>query len=255
MAIIYCFTATGNSLYAAKQIAEKIEGSIAPMNGAPVLIDDDVIGFVFPVYFWGLPRIVERFVAEAQISNQNAYVFAVATYGGVVNGTLGLFKNLLKSNSMSLNYGEYVKSVENYIPRYKVNSSEELRQKADKKILEIAEAVSQRKNNRIQPPTIINRLVYRSFPDADNDQFFTIDSKCTGCAICQKVCPVDNITMGTGKPEFHRGCEHCMACLHSCPEQAIDWKEKTQGKERYRNANIELKELISFSTGRKLEKS
>jgi MinD superfamily P-loop ATPase len=79
--------------------------------------------------------------------------------------------------------------------------------------------------------------------------FFTVAQSCNGCAICQAICPAKNITISQGKPEFHQKCEHCLACLHSCPHQALDWKNKTQGKERYKNPFIKQKELIALSSG------
>jgi len=54
--------------------------------------------------------------------------------------------------------------------------------------------------------------------------------------------------MEAGKPQFQHQCEHCLACLHNCPARAIDWKDKTQGKARYRNANVSLDELIEFNS-------
>jgi len=32
MAVVFCFTSTGNSLYTAKKIAEQIEGRVVPIN-------------------------------------------------------------------------------------------------------------------------------------------------------------------------------------------------------------------------------
>ena len=61
---------------------------------------------------------------------------------------------------------------------------------------------------------------------------------------CQKVCPANNIEIKSGKLYFRHKCEHCLACVHNCPVQAINWKHKTDGKERYRNAGVRLNELI-----------
>jgi len=248
MATIFCFTSTGNSLYTAKRIAEEINGEIAPMNGRLVKCEDDVIGFVFPVYFLGLPRMVERFVTEMQVVNNDAYVFAVATYGGKVYGPLGRLKRLLKQKGVTLNYGVNLKSVENYIPSYKVNDSEAFRKNINENISKIANAINNRESNRIQIFTFLNKLIYSFYPNESSDRYFNVDSACTGCATCQKVCPADNITVKLGEPSFQHRCEHCLACVHNCPLHAIDWKQKTQGKERYRNAGITLNDLISFNS-------
>lgn len=248
MATIFCFTSTGNSLYTAKKIAEKIEGKVLPMNNGRVQTQDDIIGFVFPVYFWGLPRIVERFVTEIQISNKDAYVFSVVTSGGPGFGVLGRVKKLLRGKGIKLRYGIRLISVSNYLPEYEAKDSEAIRRRVDEKLVRIADAISRRMSNRIQASTAINKIIYRVFPDERSDQYFTVASTCTGCAICQRVCPAKNITMADGKPGFQHRCEHCLACIHNCPAHAIDWKQKTQGKERYRNAGIPLSELILFNS-------
>jgi formate hydrogenlyase subunit 6/NADH:ubiquinone oxidoreductase subunit I len=218
------------------------------MNERLVKCEDDVIGFVFPVYFWGLPRMVERFVTEMQMVNNDAYVFAVATYGGKVYGSLGRLKRLLKQKGVTLNYGVNLKSVENYIPSYKVNDSEAFRKSIDENISKIAYAINNRESNRIQIFTSLNKLIYSFYPDENSDRYFKVEAACTGCATCQKVCPADNITVKSGKPSFQHRREHCLACVHNCPLHAIDWKQKTQGKERYRNAGIALNDLISFNS-------
>ena len=247
MAAIFCFTSTGNSLYTARMLAERIGGTVTPMNHGAIRSEDDVIGFVFPVYFWGLPRMVERFVTEMEITNKDAYVFAVATCGGPVFGVLGRLKALLKPKGIHLRYGVRLISVTNYLPEYEAKDSDALRQKIDESISMIAGAVNKRECNRIQVFSILNKIIYKTFPNERSDQYFTVASTCTGCETCQKVCPAKNIIMTEGKPGFQHRCEHCLACLHSCSAHAIDWKQKTQGKDRYRNAAISLPDLISFN--------
>ena len=247
MATIFCFTSTGNSLYTAERIAEKIGGKVLSMGENPMECEDDVIGFVFPVYFWGLPRRVERFIAKLRIVNKGAYVFAVATCGGPIFGVLGRLKKRLKTRDILLRYGASLISVTNYLPEYKANDSEALRQKIDERILKITDAIKSRKSNRFMPFTLPNKLIYNTYPNESSDQYFTIAPACTGCATCQRVCPAENIAMENSKPAFQHRCEHCLACLHNCPAHAIDWKQKTQGKERYRNAEVALEDLISFN--------
>ena len=248
MTKIFCFTSTGNSLQVAKIIAGKTGGEIVPMRGGPAVCDDEAIGFVFPVYYWGLPRKVERFVESLRIENKEAYVFSVVTFGGLTFGVHGLLKQLLKAKGVDLHYGKNLKSVENYLPEFKANDSEKLRKKSDEGARRIAEAISRRERNMIFAPTFINRLGHRFLPDESSDRFFAVSPECTGCAICQKVCPVDNIVMDSGRPGFDSRCENCLGCLHACPETAIEWKNKTKGKARYRNAGVSLNELISLNS-------
>ena len=249
MATVYCFTSTGNSLYTANTIADKIGGKVLPMRGGPAVCNDDIIGFVFPCYFWGLPRMVGRFISKLQITNKDAYVFAVVTCGGPVPGVLGPPKKILKRKGVRLRYGERVLSVTNYLPEYTAKDSQALRQDIKAQIDRIAEAVSRREENRIKALPALNSLISRACPGENSDQYFSVAPQCTHCATCQKVCPAGNIIIEGGKPDFQHTCEHCLACLHNCPVQAIDWKGKTQGKARYRNVHISLDNLITFNRG------
>lgn len=249
MATIFCFSSTGNSLYTAKRISEKISGKVVPMHAAPWKCEEEVIGFVFPVYFWGLPRMVEHFVEELQIANKNAYIFAVATGGGNVFGVLGEVKKIIEKKGAKLQYGRNLCMVSNYIPEFQVRDNAKKQQKADEKTKRITEEIIHRKTRKILPPTVVNRVVQRFFPDEHSDRFFTVSPSCNGCRICQKVCPAKNIAMRDEKPGFLHKCEHCLACLHHCPVQAIDWKAKTQGRARYRHAGVALSELIASSSG------
>ena len=247
MATIYCFTSTGNSLYAAKQIAGKIGGKVLPMSGTSVC-DDDVIGFVFPNYFWGLPRMVERFTESIQFSNKNAYVFAVITCGGPAPNTLGPLKKILYRQNIRLSYGAKLRTVTNYLPGYEAKDSEALRSNVADKITRIAKSITNREKKQIGTAAFPNKQIHRFYPGVESDKDFSVAPSCSGCAVCQKVCPVGNIVIKAGKPDFQHKCEHCLACLHNCPAAAIDWKDKTQGKERYRNANISLDDLIAFNS-------
>ena len=252
MSTIFCFTNTGNSLAMSKQLADLIDAEVISMTGDPVDCNDNVIGFVFPVHFWGLPLRVEHFVERLNITNKSAYVFTVITYGGVFRGASGELKNLLENKGIPLQYSKKVKSVENYIPRYKVKDTEELHLNAHAAIESIAFDITQRKTCKAERFTFLNRLFKGMFPAKDpaNDLKFNVSDACNACGSCARVCPVGNISMVDGRPTFLHGCEHCITCMHACPVGAINWMDKTQNKARYRNPGISRKELEDFMNDR-----
>jgi flavodoxin len=66
---IYYFSATGNSLVVARDIAVKMNGKMIPipsvMDKESITTDAGLIGIVFPVYhavFDGMPLMIKRFV-------------------------------------------------------------------------------------------------------------------------------------------------------------------------------------------------
>lgn len=85
---IFYFSGTGNSLIAAKKIAEGIEGTLEPIVKYQkenfVRVDENVIGIVFPVYLaqiCGIPEIVIDFFSKLEFC-EHKYYFVVCTYGG-----------------------------------------------------------------------------------------------------------------------------------------------------------------------------
>ncbi len=79
------------------------------------------------------------------------------------------------------------------------------------------------------------------------DKNYTVDDKCNGCSICQKVCPVNNIIMEDNKPLWNKKCEQCYACLQWCPKESIQVGKKTIGVKRYHHPNITIKDIQNSS--------
>ena len=77
---------------------------------------------------------------------------------------------------------------------------------------------------------VVNPAFYTLFV---KDKKFSADGKCTGCGMCAKLCPMNNIALRAGKPEWKGYCTHCMACICSCPAHAIEYGKKSLGKPRY----------------------
>jgi Heterodisulfide reductase, subunit A and related polyferredoxins len=81
----------------------------------------------------------------------------------------------------------------------------------------------------------------------ENTKNFNVNNKCTGCASCKKICPVDNIQMKNEQPNWEKRCEQCMACIQWCPSQAIQYANKTEKRNRYHNPEVKISDMISNS--------
>jgi MinD superfamily P-loop ATPase len=53
------------------------------------------------------------------------------------------------------------------------------------------------------------------------DNTFSVTDACTGCGTCVKICPVGNIVLSNGRPEWLHHCANCIACYSYCPNKAI----------------------------------
>lgn len=109
---IFYFSATGNSLNIARQIAAGLDE--VKLVSIPKVINDLIdtsapkIGLVFPVYAWGMPRIVADFLKKIKLDKEQ-YIFAVAVSAGTPGDTLNKLKRTLNRKGSQLNAGFAIK--------------------------------------------------------------------------------------------------------------------------------------------------
>ena len=250
---IYWFSGTGNSLYAAKFLAELMGDTVLVPIAGGVPASEAVggngckIGFVFPSYYGDLPRIVRAFAENLNILPETD-LFVVVTMGAFGQGSVKAMKDLLSAKGLSLRCGAGVRILGNYILNYDpamfgAKSGRRVQaklNKADKKIRRIADDIASGKK-KIETSFITAKTLYTNV--AALDAGFTVTGKCTGCGLCVRVCPVGNIELVNGKPTWLHHCEHCVACISWCPAAAIEYGQKTGRRARYRNPRMKAAEI------------
>lgn len=65
--------------------------------------------------------------------------------------------------------------------------------------------------------------------DAADDKSIAVGDDCTGCGMCARVCPANNIDLVNKRPEFQHRCEMCFACDEWCPQSAIQHWSRAKG--------------------------
>jgi ferredoxin len=248
--IVFYFSGTGNSFKVAKTISKELENCTIASMAKPFSVTKqyDSIGFVHPVYFWGLPKIVIEFIKNIHLeNNKNTYYYSVATYGGLAgNAVYQIYELLLNIHAIRLNYGQKLHMFANYVAAYDMSSkSEAITKKSDKKLIPIINAIKAKKNNKVNKLTKIFESMNKKFVEtvSDMDKDFSVNANCTSCGLCKKMCPVQNIEMINNKPQYRHHCEQCMACIQYCPQKAINYKNVTQNRRRYTNPEINRDEL------------
>lgn len=249
---IWYFTGTGNSLSAAKRAVAALGNDVElkPMSsvlGRPVDIAAARVGFVFPVYSFGLPRIVKEFIGSID-SMKAEQVFAIATCGGGPGGTLAQLQKLLESKGVRLDAAAAVTYPGNCIPLHAAPSGEHCASMiagGEKAVdLLMADVVAGRQRlpgmaSRIAE--VLFRPLYAGFLSSvrRSDRFFRAERSCSRCGLCMNLCPVGNIAAGPdGRPVWGGRCEACFACLNLCPVEAIQYGWMTRGRRRYRHPAV-----------------
>ena len=254
---IYYFTGTGNSLWAARTLGERLGGTtLTPIPRALVDGDtepaEDRVGIVAPVYMYRIPHIVERFVRRLRTV---APVFYVSTMGSDAGDLFGRVEKLFRAQSLKLAVAMPVRLPSNYLPFGGVPPDDKLAsvfETAAVRVNEIA-GVIQRGETRVEPaydkfrawvhPGQLYRLGHKYIPQADKG--YLLDDGCDGCGICALVCPVDNVAMTEERPVWKGQCEQCMACLQWCPHEVIQVKDKTRGERRYHHPEVRSKDIVA----------
>lgn len=253
---IFYFSGTGNCLMVSRDLAVEIGDS--EVISIPRAINNQLnlsagaIGIVYPVYMWGMPRIVVRFIEKLK-SAGDKYIFAVATYGGLCGNALGQTARQLQSQGQKLSAGFAVKMPGNYTPLYGAIAEKQqarMFNKEEERIKEIAGIVRDRRPYGIEKSfalfNLVSCAVYKlgSSRIPVMDTGFWADEKCNGCGICEKVCPVNNVKLCSARPIWQHKCEQCMACLQWCPQEAVQYKKSTINRKRYRNPRVTLADLL-----------
>jgi|AGTN01.1.fsa_nt_gi Ferredoxin len=241
---VFYFSGTGNSLFAAKSLAED---PISVVTVKPGKIAADSIGIVFPVHCWSIPKPVKEFVEKNEFDAP--YIWAVATYGGGPGGAFyDLDKLLARSGGLSYYNGVTLPDNDIIFPTPDTQKVKQLFEAPLKlaKIKKDIEAKEIRRPGFKLLSGVRNRISWAVFKNLCGIKVKRADNKCTQCEICVKMCPTDNIKLENGKIVFGDKCVYCFGCIQYCPANAIHFGSLARTeKTAYTNRNIKPAEMIT----------
>ncbi len=261
---IYYFTGTGNSMRAARVIADKMgDTEIVSMRCDPKEVsamDCEVVGFVYPVYHWTMPAAAVAFVEGLEM-NPNAYVFVVAMPSLICGIACERLAEVLSKKNISIDYGNLVHCVANYAIVYPPFPFPKLMvPQMERKIKSIAEDIAAQKKRAYPHASkfIKARRDKMMTPYLELQKYadtpFVVSSDCVSCGLCSRACPCNNIVMENGKPQFQHHCANCMACVVSCPKRAIGYEISANDRKLLESMSKKtpLVKLMGLPKGRKL---
>jgi len=262
--LLYVYTGTGNSLWVARKLAAELKGAcieFMPYPQKAFKVQAEAVGIIFPVHIWGLPGRVIRFINHLKVK-PGAFLFAVAVNAGQPAATLLQLQRLMATRKLPLSLGYSIVLPSNYIPwggPGPMDAQQKRFKEARKKMRVIAPKVRRQERHKVDRgplwQNILFSLIYRmSFQKVRTmDKKFRADEKCNSCGICSQVCPAANIEMTKGKPAWLHRCEQCLACLQWCPQEAIQYGDKTTRYQRYHHPEIILKDMLEQAKTNKIQ--
>ena len=253
--IIFYYSATGNSRFAALSLSvltgdepvDIITGK-NPLNPERKDFKADNfsrIGFVFPIYGWGVPPVISRFIEEISPSLvKECYLWSLCTCGdeaGIAIKRLDKKIHKLTGRHIDASFSLIMPNTYVLLPGFDVDKKETEEgklQKAPERLRLIA--------SKILAAEKTYDVKEGSFPGMRTDVLRPVFDKigvfpslwkstadCISCGKCATHCPAGNIRMQAGRPEWGKKCFGCCACYHICPVNSVSYGKITVGKGQY----------------------
>ena len=251
---IFYFSGTGNTWWVGERLEQALNQKgiaaeaisieqVNPQEVAEKIQSADYLGLGYPIHGSDAPFVMKEFIKALPQRSQSLptliYVTQLAFSG---NGASFLRGQLRKKgydvrwavefkmpNNISQDLGGVINSL------FKLLKTD--LEAVNKKVEALAErVVSGRKWIQGGIPFInmgwTQRIPFRMVFSLVQKKTWMVDAeKCSGCARCERLCPVENISMQNGLPQWSEHCILCMRCSNFCPDEAIlPYKKTLKGK-------------------------
>lgn len=241
--LIVCFSGTGNTWTLSRAIAKGlsdngVQTDVLAMEQASEPLDItgySIIGIGFPVFVGSIPANVYRWVRKLP-SGQGRKTFIFSTKGGGTFGSEALLAFLLakrgyrvvagKSFFAPCNDGMLIGTEDMNDPAVarKFTDLDPLGESWAKGILEGSATLEKNTASWKLFAALFGLLFRYSIQfhiDFLTDFYLKADKRCSGCGLCERICPTGNIQGSLEKPRFGTRCVLCERCLNYCPVKSI----------------------------------
>lgn len=235
--MIFYFSGTGNSRWAAEQLAALTGDEAQDICGfrqTPEIRGLRRVGLVFPVYAWGAPETVLDFAKS--LGETDAFTYGVCTCGEEAGKTMVKLGRIfpLRSCYSLVMPNNYVIGGDVDDPgtaRRKISAAQEIIRVIAREILEEKESCRVDEGTHPRLKSGLVNFGFNKFARSTRPFFATDD--CNGCGRCARGCPAGTISLKAGKPAWGKKCYQCLRYINECPLQAIQYGKDTRGRSRY----------------------
>lgn len=231
------FSGTGNSKFAAEYFCKNYDKdskalSIEDQDAISEIKRSDLLVFSYPVQYSTVPKILRDFITNNSELWMNKKVFIIATMGLFSGDGSGILGRLLHGFGAEVIGGLHLKMPDSIgdekALKRPLEKNKELVIAAESKIKESVRLLKEGKPTReglgplYQMAGLFGQRLYFGHKTKEYSSKLKINAdKCVGCGLCVKLCPMNNITVASGKAVSGNQCTMCYRCINKCPKQAI----------------------------------
>ena len=248
--MIFVYSSTGNSLHLAQAIASEIGDDVTNILDVPDGPVDvsmyDRVGFVSPVYFFNMPRILRAFI-DRIVAREGQTFYLVLTCGSTPDRACKKAEKYFRKRCLALIHSFAYRMPENYIALFsppKEDSIERMLDSVSGYAREVAEHLSSEScviSEHIGMLGLLSLFGDTAYDMMRRTKGFHIEGECSRCGLCENVCPDGAIVVKDDGPQWVVSkCQHCMGCINRCPSGIIQYKGRTQKRGRYVNPRVRL---------------
>jgi NAD-dependent dihydropyrimidine dehydrogenase PreA subunit/putative NADPH-quinone reductase len=206
-----------------------------------------MVVWVFPIYSWGVPPIVLRFIDKVKLKGgDEARHYMVCTCGDDIGRADDQWRQHLSQRGWTPRGAFSVIMPNTYVcmKGFDVDSKELEAEKLaamPARVDEIAAAIecgyADSDVTRGGWAWLKTNVVYGWFRAFQMSPMpFRADAqKCSSCGLCARSCPLMTIQLKDGRPQWGPSCTMCLRCYHRCPTKAIAYGKQTAEKGQYRS--------------------
>ncbi len=250
--MIIFFSGNGNSKSIAVALSEALDQSIIDLRGQILLNPEsftdkmsaaEPVIWVFPVYSWGVPPVVLRFIQSCNLDCNGNKHYLVLTCGDDCGLTSKQWQKAISKRGWTTAGKTSVFMPNTYVlmKGFDVDSKDIEQQKIEKAKSDM-KIIAEKINNEFDSDEtyhgkfawIKSKVIYPWFVRyAMSPKPFAHNKNCISCGRCAMSCPMDNITMINKYPIWGDKCALCLSCYHKCPKRAVTYGKVTEGKGQY----------------------